>query len=82
MLNIDLPELDGSDVKVLFGSDMAHLLIHLEVHQGRHDEPVAVKTPLEWTLFGNVDNRHCDTVNAKFVATDQETQLQNQIERF
>lgn len=31
LLNIDLPELDGGDVKVLNGSDMVHLLIHLEV---------------------------------------------------
>ena len=61
---------------------MAHLLIHLEVRQGRRDEPIAVKTPLGWTLFGNVDNGHCDTVNANFLVTDQETQLQNQIERF
>ena len=81
-MNIDLPELDGSDVIVLTGSDMAHLLIHLEVRQGRRDEPIAVKTPLGWTLFGNVDNGHCDTVNANFLVTDQETQLQNQIERF
>ena len=82
LLNIDLPELDGSDVKVLIGSDMAHLLIHLEVCQGQRDEPIAVKTPLGWTLFGNVDNGHCDTVNANFLVTDQETQLQKQIERF
>ena len=69
-------------MKVLIGSDMAHLLIHLEVRQGQRDEPIAVKTPLEWTLFGNVDNGHCDSVNANFLVTDQETQLQKQIERF
>ena len=82
LLNIDLPELDGSDVKVLVGSDMAHLLIHLDVRQGRWDEPIAVKTPLGWTLFGNVDNERCDTINANFLVTDQQAQLQNQIERF
>ena len=81
-LNIDLPELDGGNVKVLIGSDMAHVLIHLDVHQGRRDEPIAVKTPLGWTLFGNVDNEHCDTINANFLVTYQEAQLQNQIERF
>ena len=35
LLNIDLPELYGSDVKVVVVSDMAHLLIHLDVRQGR-----------------------------------------------
>ncbi|XP_022783263.1 uncharacterized protein LOC111324045 [Stylophora pistillata] len=42
--DVDLPELQGGDVMVLIGADMAHLLIHLEVRQGRRDEPIAVKT--------------------------------------
>ncbi|KAL9976826.1 hypothetical protein ACROYT_G014161 [Oculina patagonica] len=29
--DVDLPELEGGDVMILIGSDMAHLLIHLEV---------------------------------------------------
>ena len=33
--DVDLPELDGGDVMILTGADMAHLLIHLEVRQGR-----------------------------------------------
>ena len=48
---IDLPELDGSFVKVRVGSNMAHLLIRLDVRQGRWVEPIAVKNPLGWTLF-------------------------------
>ena len=43
---INLPEHDGSDVKVLVRSDMTHLLIHLDVPQGRWDEPISVKAPL------------------------------------
>ena len=81
-MNIDLPDIDGCDVKVLIGSDMAHLLIHLEIRQGRLDDPIAIKNPLGWTLFGNVDNEHCDTINTNFLVTDQETRLQNQIVRF
>ena len=82
LMNIDLPELDGSDVKVLVGSDMAHLLIHLNVRQGRWDEPITVKTPLVWALFGNVVNERCDTINANFLVADHEAQPQNQIQRF
>lgn len=33
--DVDLPELQGGDVMILIGADMAHLLIHLEVRQGR-----------------------------------------------
>ena len=40
LLNIDLPELDGSDVKVLIGCDMAHLLTHLDVCQGDGMNPL------------------------------------------
>ena len=80
--DVDIPELEGCDVTLLIGSDMAHLLIHLEVRQGRWDEPIAIKTPLGWTLFGIVDNGHCDRINANFLATDGRTCLQHQIERF
>ena len=80
--NVDLPELKGEEVMILIGSDMAHFLIHLEVRQGRWDEPIAVKTPLGWTLFGNVSPGHCDSINANLLTMDQETMLQHQIERF
>ena len=59
--DVDLPELDGGDVMIL----MAHLMIHLEVRQGRWDEPIAVKTPLGWTLFGNVDQGHCEAIKKR-----------------
>ena len=80
--NVDLPELKGEEVMILIGSDMAHLLIHLEVRRGRWDEPIAVKTPLGWTLFGNVSPGRCDSINANLLTMDQETMLQHQIERF
>ena len=41
-----------------------------------------MKTPLGWTLFGNVDQGHCETINANFLASDKEITLQHQIERF
>ena len=47
---IDLPDLDGSEVMLLVGSDIAHLLIHLDVCQGRRDEwtsPSPLKPPLD-----------------------------------
>ena len=80
--DVDFPELDGGDVMVLIGADIAHLFIHLEVRQGRRDEPIAVKTPLGWTLFGNVNQGHCERVIANFLASDKEITLQHQIERF
>lgn len=43
---------------------------------------IAVKTPLEWTLLGNVNQGHCGTINANFFASDKEITLQHQIQRF
>ena len=80
--DVDLPEIEGGDVMILIGADMAHLLIHLEVRQGRRDEPIAVKAPLGWTLFGKLNQGHCRTINANFLASDKEITLQHQIERF
>ena len=80
--DVDLPELEGCDVMILIGSDMAHLLVHLEVRQRRWDEPIAVKTPLGWYLFGNVSQGHCGTMNVIFLTSDKESTLQHQIERF
>ena len=80
--DVDLPELEGGDVMILIGAHMAQLLIHLEYRQGRRDEPIAVKTPLGWTLFGKLNQGHCGTINANFLASDKEITLQHQIERF
>lgn len=39
---VDHPELDGREEEFLIRSDMAHLLILLEVRRGRVDEPIAL----------------------------------------
>ena len=71
-----------SEVMLLIASDMAHLLIHLEVRQGRVDEPIAINTPLGWTLFGNANKELCEVINANLLATNEALPLEQQIERF
>ena len=63
-------------------SDMAYLLIYLEVRQRRVDEPIAIKTPFGWTLFGNATKGLCETINANLLGTIERLLLQQQIERF
>ena len=79
---MDRPELDSGHVMIPIGADMAHLLFHLKIRQGRRDEPIAVKGPLGWTLFGNVNQGHCETVSANFLGSDKEITLQHQIKQF
>jgi len=64
-------ELDGSEVLLLIGSDVAHLLIHLEVRQGRVDEPIAIKPPLGWTLFGNANKGLFEVINENLLSTNE-----------
>ena len=75
MSGINLPELDGSEVMLLIGSDVAHLLIHIEVRQRRVDEPIAIKTPRGWTLFDNANKGLCEAINANFLSTNEELPL-------
>ena len=67
---------------LLIESDMAHLLIHLEVRQRRWDESITIKTPLGWTLFRNLSSGHCETINSNFLVTDEGTWLQQHVEQF
>ena len=79
---IDLPELDSSEVMLLIGSDVAHLLIHLEVRQGRVDEPITIETPLGWTLFCNANTGLYEVINANLLLTNEGLPYEEQIERF
>lgn len=71
LLGINLPELDDSEVMLLIGSDVAHLLIHIKVRQGRVDEPITIKRPLGWNLFGNANKGPCEVINANFLSTNE-----------
>lgn len=75
---IDLPDLKGK-VKLLIGSNMALLLVHLEIRQGAHNEPVAVRTPLGWTLFGNISDNNKNEIHPNAISLD--THLHDVIER-
>jgi len=79
---VNLPIIEDKEAKLLIGSNMAHLLVHLEVKQGQPGEPVAVRTALGWTLFGNINsklnNRICSN---KVILRDNDT-LHNELEKF
>ena len=59
-------------LKEQHGSDMPHLLSHLKVCQGWVDEPIAVKTPLGWTFFGNTTKGLCEAININFLGMHKE----------
>ena len=79
---IDLPDLRGDGVKLLIGSDMAHLLLHLDTRRGRQDEPIAVKTQLGWTLFGSISYKHGKRLHLNTASISQGDTIHQSLERF
>ena len=49
---VDLAEVDPDDVTILIGSDVPEAQMHLQYQRGAEGQPLAVKTPFGWTLFG------------------------------
>ena len=42
------------EITLLIGGDEAEAHMHLDVRRGRKDQPLAIKTPFGWTLFGSL----------------------------
>ena len=50
--NPALPRLAEGDVKLLIGTDVPKLFLPSSIRKGHRGQPVAVKTPLGWSLLG------------------------------
>ena len=50
--NLQLPRLAEGDVKLLIGVDVPELFLLSSICKGQRGQPVAVKTPLGWSLLG------------------------------
>ena len=49
---IDLHEVNPEDISILIGADVPEAHLQLEVRRGSKGQPLAVKTPFGWCLFG------------------------------
>ena len=50
--DLELPRLAEGDVKLLIGADVPEFFLPSSIHKGHREQPVAVKTPLGWSLLG------------------------------
>ena len=48
----------NSEISVLIGADNPMLHMYTDVHVGKENEPVALKTKLGWVIFGGNKNRN------------------------
>jgi hypothetical protein len=85
--DLNLSPIDTSQITVLIGADTKRAFLPLEVREGPDDQPMAIRTPLGWTLMGLAaeipenyrSNEENPSVNSIYV--DHED-LQNQVEKF
>ena len=49
---IDLHEITPEDISILIGGDVPEAHLHLEVRRGSEGQPLAIRTPFGWCLFG------------------------------
>jgi len=52
--DLELTEVTGTQVTLLLGSDVAELIVPLEVRHGPKGSPVGVRTRIGWTVTGRV----------------------------
>ena len=82
---LHFPEVQEKEVTVLIGANIPQVFWTLEERRGSYKEPVAVRSPLGWTLIGPTGQRTSSRkpsvnliVNTK---KEEEDNLQNQLER-
>ena len=51
-MDLELPRLAEGDVKLFIGADVPELFLPSRIRKGHWGQPVAVKTPLGWSLLG------------------------------
>lgn len=87
--DLDLRPVDPSRIMVLIGANVTRAHVQLEVREGQENLPIAVHTPLGWTVMG-VDNSDQDDgcaydsfhVGVHHVQVTQTDELEKSVERF
>ena len=75
--DLEISDMDGSQVTLLIGSDVAELIVPLEVRSGNTGQPIAVRTMLGWTVTGKLPGYLSDGESIYKVhisSTDEELQ--------
>ena len=84
--DLDLPQVDQSQVQVLIGADVPAALLTNEVRSGANGLPYATKTPLGWALFGVYEGETPESVQIKHlrtkVVTKDEQRLDELVKQF
>ena len=74
LCDVSLPETGDKKVTILIGNDRPDLIDkQLDQKEGDQGEPVAVRTPLGWTVQGPIGETVKDRVHINFTRTGQDS---------
>ena len=73
--------IENQNVDLLIGANASEILLPLECRRGKPEDPIAVKTPLGWTIFGGVSNNLRNSANPVFVGSIYNS-LDEQLKKF
>ena len=86
--NIDLPEIENKDLRVLIRCNVPEAFWVMEERRGKRSEQIAVRSLLGWTLIGPTENHQGDSsFNVNFVCLEdgrdsQDETLLSKVEKF
>ncbi|XP_067045816.1 uncharacterized protein [Acropora muricata] len=86
--DIELPEIQNKDVRVLIGCNVPEAFWVMEERRGKRGEPIAVRSLLGWTLMGPTENHQEDSkFSVNFVRLEdgrdsRDEALLSQVEKF
>ena len=79
--DIQVPEVDSSEVTLLIGSDVPEVFWALDERRGKRKQPYAVRSLLGWTMIGPAEFNTQNSFNVNFVRFEDEL-LHLQVEQF
>jgi hypothetical protein len=80
---LDLTDIDTSEVKILIGINIPAAHLQIDSRMGQENEPIAIQTPLGWSLMGVTDVNHAESIAAKVnFMLREDRSLREQIEHF
>ena len=68
------------DVTVVIGADMSQLHLQEDTRIGKTNDPIAVKTTLDWVLMGGKNS--VNKINTNRLVTNENINLDQQLEKF
>ena len=81
---LKLADIRAEDIKVLIGADIPEVLHQLDIKSGGKGEPIAIKTPFGWTVFGSkcVCKSKFNQISVNCLSISSEEDLNNTLRSF